>query len=651
MILLPAITPVKKNRHIRRGHAIVLTLLILLVTAAVAFGVLSIGRHARVKEMTHFSAQAGAESGASWIARSLNTVAMNNNAMARLIVQAGIIDGLPTAIGLYRNDLKAINVVLKHIQVKDLPRDWQAIDKGNPIAMGFDRFIRSNTYELNATINTEKYLKQQLKDNDITAITHVLPDPQSNQLGIIWQAINALDEINQTILENIEVQTQLSVLRGSILDTTARQTEASAMMLPTSQLMIPWKHGRFEDFAPIILEDHQFQLTNGYLEYAANPNIDQLRLLTTLVPEKIKVPRNKAGQCPLSKIRAYISMQNTSQNRQRKDMSSPELEKITQPAARDLAVLNTIGTLLYRLKNQRIIKHIDTISKHHVSQLWPDDKAQVQPIHDSQWITDSQKIFEIMDKNPQSIREIAFVTMQMKSAFAPADPKFRTDDSWVILDQKNDMALNVEYFTFSKSMDPRSWDKLGIEQIHPRMWRESWTYPANSDRTINLKPLPANEKTKHPKQPVYRVDDYLLIGINVGKDLNLASPYNFASGMTKPAPILYVNDAAKSSDQIHRTVVALNHVRALPWSTPVAPTETASPMIAPYDLLVENQDNNSLWFQGWAGRAIPNDSPSLSGIQTTDALQPLVSEKLFDSVLTELKTRNAQAKQEESQVP
>merc|ERR1711879_409438 len=97
MILLNVFSNPTHRHHGRQGHALVLTLLILLVTAAVAFGVLSIGRHARVKEMTHFSAQAGAESGASWIARSLNTVAMNNNAMARLIVQAGMVQEIPTA--------------------------------------------------------------------------------------------------------------------------------------------------------------------------------------------------------------------------------------------------------------------------------------------------------------------------------------------------------------------------------------------------------------------------------------------------------------------------------------------------------------------------------------------------------------------------
>lgn len=653
MILLPVFSTTSPRRSVRRGHAIVLTLLILLVTAAVAFGVLSIGRHARVKEMTHFSAQAGAESGASWIARSLNTVAMNNNAMARLIVQAGIVEGTPTAVEMYQKDLKAIDDVMKTIDVKDLPRDWQPIDNANPINMAFENFKHDNSAELRATTNALSYIRKQVKDEDLAMITHVQPTPDSKEPGIIWQAINAMDDINQAVLENLEVQTQLSVLRGSILDTTARQTEASAFMLPTSTPLVPWKRGTFSDFAPVIQEDHEYQISSMYMEYIYNNNIEMLRQMTVQVPEKFKVPRNKSGKCPVSQVRAVLSMSRPNTTRMHTDPNATEIGQMTQPATRDQAVLKTIGTLLYRLKNQRIVEQIDAISKHYVNQLWPDEKHPVKPIHDSQWITDPDKIYEIMDKNPKSIVEIAFVTLQIKSAFAPTDPKFRSEGSWVMLDQKNEASLNVEYFPYNAQMDPRTWNKLDMEQIHPRMWRENWTYQAHSDRTINLKGLPPDEKNKYPKQLVYRLDDYLLVGINVGKELKLDSPYNFPNNASKPAPILYVTDESnpKASDRIKRTVVAQNHVRSLPWSTPVAPTEMASPMLAPYNLLVDNMDNKSLWFQGWSGRAVADDTPTLTDAVSTDELQPLVSGKLFESVLTELKERVAQAKQEETEVP
>ncbi len=649
-----------RGRSEPTGHAVVLTLLILLITAAVAFGVLSIGRHARVKEMTHFSAQAGAESGASWIARTLNTVSMNNNAMAELIVKAGIVEGLPTAMDMYLNDLKATQSLLKEIDIKDLPRDWQPIDDNNPIAKGYELLKRHNSHELNITLNTQKYYSKQLSENDLAAITHVTPHGNSPQPGAIWQAIYALDEINQAQLENLEVQTQLAVLRGSVLDTTARQTEASALLIPTDTPTVPWQRGTFDDFEPIIAKDHQYTVAMGYYDYASNPNISDLRELTFEQPEKIKTYKNRAGKCLVSRIRASQPTSNRHRSHANREQM-PESVKFTMPAIKDLAILDTVGPLLHRLTNKRLVNHLYAINAHYLANLWPDEKAPAKPVYDTQWVTDLDKIYQIMDKQPQRIREIAFVTVQAKSALPPTDPKYRNDKNWAMINESNESPLQVEYFKYDKRLDPRTWKTLGMEELHPRMWREVWTQQIYADRTINVKPLPAQPKNKYPRQPIYRVDDYLLVGINIGREIKLESPYNFPSDDTKPAPILYIQNQEHQppTDEVRRSVVAQNHVRSLPWSNPTSPTESASPMLSPYDVSVNNSGNFSLWFQGWMGRAVSNDSPNLANAKPTSALEPLISSKLYDSVLTELKARVSQEAseqaddqpQEETEVP
>jgi hypothetical protein len=597
--------------------------------------------------MTHFSAQAGAESGASWIARSLNTVAMNNNAMAELIVKAGIVQALPTAMDLYQKDLKATQAALKDLDIKDLPRDWQPVDENNPIAKSYVALKNQTHYELKIAQSTQRYYDKQFSENPLASITQVNPKDNANQPGTIWQAVNALDEINQTILENLEVQTQLSVLRGSILDTTARQTEASALLIPTTQNPIPWQRGSFDDFKTIIENDHQYIVTMGYYDYANNPNIAALRQLTFEQPEKIKTHKNRAGQCLASRIRASVPVPtNTHVHKNRED--APEITKFDKPAVKDLAFLDTLGPLYYRLNNTRLINHLYSINANYLASLWPDAKSPAKPVYDSQWVTDLDKIYEIMDKQPQRIREIAFVTVQAKSAFAPADPNYGNPKNWAMIDHDLNKPLSVEYFKYDKRLDPRTWKQLGMEELHPRMWREVWTQQIYADRSIDVNPLPAEPKNKYPKQPIYRVDDYLLVGINVGAEVKLDSPYNFPSDAPRPAPILYVqNDQTKQgNDEIRRTVVAQNHVRSLPWSTPTTPMETASPLLSPYDLSVSNAGNCSLWFQGWSGVAINNDMPNLTGTQSTTALEPLISGKLYDSVLSELKLRESQAASE-----
>lgn len=632
-----------RGRSQPTGHAVVLTLLILLLTAAVAFGVLSIGRHARVKEMTHFSAQAGAESGASWIARSLNTVSMNNNAMAELIVKAGVVEALPTAMDMYQKDLKATQALLKQIDIKDLPRDWQPIDDNNPIAKGFERLKQFTNHELKIALNTQKYYARQLSENDLAAITHVKPHGDSTQPGAIWQAIYALDEINQTQLENLEVQTQLSVLRGSVLDTTARQTEASALLIPTTTPTVNWQRGSFDDFEPIISQDHEYAVAMGYYDYASNPNITNLRELTFEQPQKIKTYKNRAGQCLVSRIRASQPKPDKHRSRTHSEQMS-ESVKFAMPAIKDMAILDTVGPLLHRLNNKRLINHLHAINANFLADLWPNEQSPAKPVYDSQWVTDMDTIYQIMDKQPQSIREIAFITVEAKSAVPPTDPKYGNAKNWAMVHETAETPLNVEYFKYDKRLDPRTWKKIGMEQLHPRMWREVWTQQIYADRAINVKPLPAQPKNKYPRQPIYRVDDYLLIGINVGKEIKLQSPYNFPSEDAKPAPILYVQSEENkpATDEIRRSVVAQNHIRSLPWSNPTSPTETASPLLSPYDVSVNNSGNFSFWFQGWMGRAVSNDTPNLANAKPTSVLEPLISSKLYDSVLTELKARETQ---------
>lgn len=636
----------------RRGHAILLTLLILMLTAVVAFGVLSIGRRARVKEITQFSAQAGAESGAAWIARSLNTVAMNNSAMAQLIAQAGIIHAIPTAMDLYNKDLKAAEQLFKQIDPKDLPRDWQPIDEANLIAAGYAQLVKETGHELSISQNTLNYLRKQASETELATVTHVLPKADASDSGAIWQAINALDEINQTILENLEIQTQLSVLRGSILDTTARQTEASALLLPTSNPLVQWQRGSFDDFAPIVLHDHTYMAAMSHFEYTINPNVSILRDLLVQLPAKLKTYKNREGQCYISHLRANKPIRQDIRPKTSEEFNPSESGQMLTASAHDDALLATVGGLLFRLQNMRLIEHLNNISEKHLADLWSQKDAKPVVICDSQWITDQDKIYQIMDKEPQSIREIAYVTVQIKSLYDPSDPKFRSEGTWVMLDQPSGKALPIEYFTYHKKLDPRTWTAVGMQELHPRLWREVWPQQIHQDRTINLKALPPTPENKYPKQTIYRVDDYLLLGINVGKELKLDSPYNFPAGKERPAPVLYIpNDPdPKASDLIKRTVVAQNHVRTLPWSTPVAPTETNSPLLAPYDLQVSNMDNKTLWFQGWSGQAVEDELPNLAGTVPTNELEPLVSGKLYESVLTELKTRVEQA-QKETEVP
>ncbi len=82
----------------QRGAIMVIALLALVLLACLVFFVFNVGRHVAARVETQNAADSAAMSGASWVARSFNTVAMNNVESARLISLAAVLDAMPQAV-------------------------------------------------------------------------------------------------------------------------------------------------------------------------------------------------------------------------------------------------------------------------------------------------------------------------------------------------------------------------------------------------------------------------------------------------------------------------------------------------------------------------------------------------------------------------
>ena len=81
----------------RGGQVLVLTLLGMTVLVALVFYVYNVGDQVNRRTTLQNVADATAISGAGWIARSMNVVAMNNCEQSRLAVLVPIMDALPLA--------------------------------------------------------------------------------------------------------------------------------------------------------------------------------------------------------------------------------------------------------------------------------------------------------------------------------------------------------------------------------------------------------------------------------------------------------------------------------------------------------------------------------------------------------------------------
>src|SRR5690554_1398301 len=81
----------------RGGVVIVMTLIAIVLLAGMLFYVMNMGRATTARVTTQHSADAAAAAASGWVARSMNTVAMNNVEIARYIALINVLDSLPLA--------------------------------------------------------------------------------------------------------------------------------------------------------------------------------------------------------------------------------------------------------------------------------------------------------------------------------------------------------------------------------------------------------------------------------------------------------------------------------------------------------------------------------------------------------------------------
>ena len=93
-----------------RGVVMVIALLAIVLIASLLFYVINVGTSVQGRVVTQHTADAVAIGGASQVARSMNTVAMNNVETARLIAAVSILDGLPLAVDMSITDATEENL-------------------------------------------------------------------------------------------------------------------------------------------------------------------------------------------------------------------------------------------------------------------------------------------------------------------------------------------------------------------------------------------------------------------------------------------------------------------------------------------------------------------------------------------------------------
>ncbi|MEL7087242.1 MAG: pilus assembly protein TadG-related protein, partial [Planctomycetota bacterium] len=212
----------------------IVTLLSLILLASMVFYVFNVGQQLTYRVETQNAADNAAISGAGWVARSFNTVAMNNVEMARLIPLVAVLDAVPVGVAYTLEDQLAVRAAVdRHLAAGSrLPPGVEAALR-NVVRPNIDRQVELLT-PLDELLNAGGY--------DIGAMTFY--EDVNGQRGQIWQSIESLAALNVATMENLGLLSQFNAYRGAQIAQREGGLSGGGLLLPWVP-EVPWTQRSF----------------------------------------------------------------------------------------------------------------------------------------------------------------------------------------------------------------------------------------------------------------------------------------------------------------------------------------------------------------------------------------------------------------------
>ena len=210
---VPAIRP----QHARiRGVILIITLLGLLLLAALVLYVLNHGAQVNARIVAQHSADSAAVAGATWVARSFNAVAMNNVAMTRCLALINVLDSFPPATKATR---------LEQTSLRDaLAGRYGTINTGDA---RLSRIVVDEFQRLLDELGDEAAVVEPM--DDFFSNTYDVAQMTLWDSGHIWRALRSLDNLNVGVMENLGDLARLTAVRGGEINLAADRAEGAAV--------------------------------------------------------------------------------------------------------------------------------------------------------------------------------------------------------------------------------------------------------------------------------------------------------------------------------------------------------------------------------------------------------------------------------------
>ncbi|MBB6429458.1 pilus assembly protein TadG-related protein [Algisphaera agarilytica] len=574
-----------------RGAIMVVALLSLILLAAMVFYIFNVGNHVSKRVETQNAADNAAISGGRWMARSFNTVAMNNVEMSRLIALSGVLDAVPLAVAHTLEDQNAI---------------LTAIDRQNRIGYADDYWVDQVVRDivqpnLVTQINYLEPLDELFNGGDYDIARTTFYKSSSGQRGEIWQAIEALADVNRATMDNLAVLTQQSGFRGAQIAQREGGKDAGGLLLPWVP-EVPWTEGAFDDFESAVQEG---QLPDGQNDplYNRGP-FDVLfgqrrpgRVSNAIYSQLPRDARHGANAL------GWISPPSTRQF-ERADIETyyttgtyqQQLALLTSlggPSGRNFSEAPTPPTITSDatpLSPSQWSERVSFAANQKINRAFPGTASNNQLVYDPEWITDRNAAEAIFESDPDSIvyglyLALEFERTKTSTGFTFSEPILTR---WGLARRSG-----------SRALSPPTQGTSSLLEIEDQVWREE---------------LPQSDDPELGEGDTQFLNYLVWLGINVGEEVEIRNPYNFDAeergGM--PGPLNFTVDefspeSSDSYDALKIFGIAHQPKAARFWPEKFDGERPDSKMVALAQAQVFNNHSWDLWTAMWHAQLTPID--------------------------------------------
>jgi len=624
-------------RHRRSGQVIVVVLVAMTLLAGLVFYVYNVGDQVNRRLALQNAADAAAISGAGWMARSMNLIAMDNVAMARLLAIVPVLDSLPLAVEMSLAEIPDWEESLKDLQRRigagapaELTSDERAI---------LDEAITTLLRPYGAPADSQydksdilEGIRQTLSDAQMQQYTHWRLDGQSGPAphGKIWQAFMALYNFSRSTVGSAGALAQHNAVR------LARANGAAGGMMLPAVPAIPAKLGRFEDFKPVLIGRIRAS-QDGSLTYV--PEVPVWTRSSTRIGGAIPDWAEPHRLGPWAKLYGWwiplrywvstspagsgnVSMGGRSSGSNA--MSSGYWVDVVPP------VYHTYGPYSWALRSANCPQLHGTEFHSYIKRLAdiklgymfnPPDRLET--ILFPEWITDYDQAAAIAASEPGRIKRSRYYRVRIVSSVPRGSPNWLGQTTYTDPDTGQQVTVNTFRTNASdpEVFVPSGWvdleggkaERLSGMAIWQDEWTASWWGPYPE---LGL-PGKYDDQGRTVEQHIYIVDWWIFAGADVGEDRTVDNPCNWDDPDQLPGPILLDTDQgdydphSPSPDDGYRrrwfTYLGLagRSARARVWPSRFSSALPDGRMVAMAQARVFNNTSWDLWTQDWQAKLVP----------------------------------------------